>query len=343
MHLNLPLSLLALLPLTSALYTPKGSSCSVQCGTKAQNFTGTSELVCLDTAYSDTSTGQTYKSCVNCLSNSTYYNSTSDFNGNSDQWWFLWHLKYIQQYCLIDTPQTSAASNCNSKCSGLKSVLDTSWIYSGAQPQYGYCEWNSSSYKTYAGDCATCLKEQSGGVVIGNAMSTLLEACDGEPNVQDGKMVSVQGDLFATEVVSGSATTSTTSTSTGSAAATTGGSKSTDASVSAATAASAAQSTGNASSGGLSAGAGAGIGVGIAVVAIAAIAGGVFLWLRRRKRASAPAMPDAPPQYLASELGEQAQRPELASAEKTDRKIAEVEAKSTSHFPIQELDATERR
>lgn len=349
----LPYTLLSLLPLTTALYTPRGSSCAVQCGTKAQNFTGTGDLVCLDTAYTDTTKGQTYKSCVDCLGNSTYYNTTASYPSNSDQWWFLWHLKYIQEYCLVDTPQTSAASNCAGECDGLKDVLDTSWLYEGVQPQYGYCSWNGSEYKSYAGDCATCLKGQVGGVVIGNAMSTLLGACDSQPMVQSGGMVEVQGDLFATEVVTSttssataSRTSSATSTGTSSTSelAVTGTSSGSAAATTSAVAQSSGASSNNAeSSGGLSAGAGAGIGIGIAIVVIAAIAGAVFLWLRRRKqRRGAQAIPDAPPRYLASELGDQSRRTELASGEKPAPKIVEVEARN-GRFPMQELDATGSR
>lgn len=87
MYLGIALG--ALFSLSSALYTPKGSSCAVACGTKAQNFTGTGDLVCLDTAYDDNTKGVLFKQCISCLSNSTYINDAVSYNGNSDQYWYL--------------------------------------------------------------------------------------------------------------------------------------------------------------------------------------------------------------------------------------------------------------
>lgn len=87
-------SALLLLPTVSfALYAPKGSPCAVECATKSANFTGTGDLVCQDTAYSDDSKGITLKSCISCLSKSDYVNSSSPTNGNSDQWWYLCTLR----------------------------------------------------------------------------------------------------------------------------------------------------------------------------------------------------------------------------------------------------------
>lgn len=87
MYFALPV--LALVALTNALYTPKGSACSVQCGTKAQNFTGVGDLVCLDTAYEDNSKGVLLKGCISCLSTSAFVNTSVSYNGNSDQYWYL--------------------------------------------------------------------------------------------------------------------------------------------------------------------------------------------------------------------------------------------------------------
>lgn len=89
MHLIILQVLATWLSLTDALYTPKGSFCGVACGTKAQNFTGTGDLVCLDTAYNDDTKGVLFKGCVECLGNSTYINDTASYLGNSDQYWYL--------------------------------------------------------------------------------------------------------------------------------------------------------------------------------------------------------------------------------------------------------------
>lgn len=342
MHIRVLFALAgAILPVpSSGLYTPKGSSCTVQCGTNSQNFTGTSDLVCLDTAYTDTSKGQVLKSCISCLENSTFYSSSAP--GMSDQWWFLWHIKYVQQYCLIDTPQTSAASNCASKCNSLKDVLDTSWIYSGVQPQYGYCSWNSSEYTKNAGNCASCLQGQEGGVVIGNFAETLNGACADKPLASSGQMVSVKGDLFASTggAANTSASASSSSPTSASATSTATSTSSSTGSPGTGSAASASASASGQSQG-LSTGAKAGIGIGVALGVIALAGIGALFFVRRKRDAAAPDDGFAKPPAYTQELQSGAQTAIPDAVEKGGRMISEVDA--TSHPPPQELEATERR
>ncbi|KAK5072005.1 hypothetical protein LTR51_006489 [Lithohypha guttulata] len=328
-----------LLPYVNALYTPKGSACAVECGTKAQNFTGTGDLVCLDTAYSDTSKGVTLKSCISCLSNSTYVNDTVSFDGNADQYWFLWHMKYVQQYCLIDTPQTSAASNCAAKCNLAEDAMKTSWIYNGVQNQYNYCNWNSSQYTQYAGDCAQCLQGQENGVIIGNFADTMYRACEKKPDIANGQLVTTARALFdsATLDIATATQTQTGTSANATAVATTGATT---------TAASPEQSpTQSSSRHGLSTGAAAGVGVGIGI-ALAALVGGVIFCIRRRRKAAGTVrMSDgdkvSPPQYAAQELDSGTYRSELSAGGKGQEKPFLVEA-GDGRLPAQELDASGR-
>lgn len=106
--MHLIVAFAAFVALSTALYTPKGSSCTIECGTAAQNFTGTGDLVCLDTAYDDTTKGVLLKQCVKCLSASTYVNAAS-YNGNSDQYWYLCMLP--PHTLLLTTDNNQGISN----------------------------------------------------------------------------------------------------------------------------------------------------------------------------------------------------------------------------------------
>lgn len=105
MHLRVLQVFAIWLSLTNALYTPKGSFCGVACGTKARNFTGTSDLVCLDTAYNDDTKGVLFKGCIECLGNSTYFNESASYLGNSDQYWYLCMSFPVCLFSLADTVQ----------------------------------------------------------------------------------------------------------------------------------------------------------------------------------------------------------------------------------------------
>lgn len=82
-------ALSVLLRYAHALYTPRGSACAIECATNSANFTGVNDLVCLDNAYTDSTHGVTLRTCIECLSTSTYVNSSLNSHGNSDQWWYL--------------------------------------------------------------------------------------------------------------------------------------------------------------------------------------------------------------------------------------------------------------
>lgn len=78
------------------------------------------------------------------------------------------HLKYTQQYCLFDSAATQI-SDCAVQCSPLQSVLTTLWgNTSPPRFLYDYCDANSEVYPNYAPDCATCLRNRTGTVVLGN-------------------------------------------------------------------------------------------------------------------------------------------------------------------------------
>jgi hypothetical protein len=171
-HLSLLAGLLSLLPSTStALHIGASSPCYTACD--GGSLTETKHLSCLDAAYdtsSGTAAGQQMRECLTCTERSDYANASDTA---TDQYWFMFHLKYTQQYCLFDSAATQI-SDCAVQCSPLQSVLTTLW--GGTTPPrflYEYCDANSEVYPNYAPDCATCLRNRTGTVILGNCKSTL--------------------------------------------------------------------------------------------------------------------------------------------------------------------------
>ena len=171
MHSNSLLSLLPatfillqyLLP-TTALRVGTSSPCYDTCDGKTN--TETQHLSCIDAAYdpaSGTAGGKRMRQCLPCLEKSTYANKT---DSETDQYWFMFHLKYTQQYCLFDGKQIS---DCATECAPLSGPLRNLWGDT-TPPQFlwDYCDETSGIYPSYAGECAACLKARSGTVVLAN-------------------------------------------------------------------------------------------------------------------------------------------------------------------------------
>lgn len=222
----------------------------------------------------------------------------------------------------------------------MKDVLDVSWIYRGAQAQYAYCDWNSSQYTNFGEDCAICLQEQEGGVIIGNFADTMLNACASQPLAANGEIVSTARDLFnSATIASTSGTSSSTSASASSAnSATTTAGNSAISTVSSVSSPTISPSNAAESGGGLSPGASIGLGVGIGIVGLAAVIGVVFFVWRKRSVSGSSAASDTilPPHHLAQEIGV---HPDPIEADnKAKLSISEMEARNT--WPVQELEAT---
>ena len=195
------------------------------------------------------------------------------------------NMKYSLEYCLFQSGNSSTPNlpSCSSVCAPLYPVLTTSWFATPRPGTYEYCTQNGSAFKQSGYDCASCLREDSGSVILGNYIRTMLNACDKKPQASKGQTINVGRGVFnSATIAQGPATTASAVPSTTSAyrpsAATT-----TSAPAANATAAAAASSASSSGGSGLSTGAAAGIGVACGVLALAAL--GVLVWfvMRRRK------------------------------------------------------------
>ncbi|ETN42692.1 uncharacterized protein HMPREF1541_01850 [Cyphellophora europaea CBS 101466] len=284
---------------TLSLHIGKASPCYDQCD--GGSLTVTQDLSCLDAAYDETSgtaAGKQMRECLTCTETSDYANSSDTA---TDQYWFMFHLKYTQQYCLFDA-SANQIDDCATECSPLQSVLTTLWgDTTPPRYLYDYCDATSGVYPNYAPDCAACLKNRTGTVILGNFMDTMYSACATQPNVTtDGELFEIRaanGDLFDTQTESASEQSAPTATDssasvpsssasqTGSAADEAASNGSSGSSSSSDSANSSSSSSSSDDDSGLSTGATAGIAVGCTIIGIGAIAGLVFLIMRRRRAA----------------------------------------------------------
>jgi hypothetical protein len=154
-----------LLSLTTALHIGDASPCYSACN--GDDLTVTSDLSCLDQAYDTsigTSQGKIMRTCLECTEKSTYSNAS---DSETDQYWFMFHLKYTQQFCLFD--ESAAVDACGTQCAPLEPVLTFLWANTDPPLRlYEYCSQTSDVYPEYAPDCAACLKNRTGTVVLGN-------------------------------------------------------------------------------------------------------------------------------------------------------------------------------
>ncbi|PYH36307.1 uncharacterized protein BO87DRAFT_453278 [Aspergillus neoniger CBS 115656] len=108
-------------PPATALYVSEGSPCWDVCNDPTN--TTTSEIVCMDAAYNDTTTGKNFKDCVSCALNSTY---TDPSGLVTDVDWGLYNLRYAFSACVYGYPAgvDSVSSQCLVSCQGLDSAIE---------------------------------------------------------------------------------------------------------------------------------------------------------------------------------------------------------------------------
>lgn len=128
-----------------ALEVVTGSQCFGSCGGGGK---ATTDLVCNDDDYTSTVFGQKMAGCLSCESTSLAINISMSNGGTTDEYWFMFNMKYTLQTCVIDTNTKSAAvQTCQADCLPLEPVLDTLWLATTPfANQYDYCSLNSGSF-----------------------------------------------------------------------------------------------------------------------------------------------------------------------------------------------------
>ncbi|KAG9246245.1 hypothetical protein BJ878DRAFT_574210 [Calycina marina] len=161
--------------------------------------TTASDVVCLDLAYTTTGIGEKYQACVSCLQD-----STSSNNGENDQAWFLYNLRYTLSACLFEfdnaTEAEPAVCSDSDYCGHLQGAIEYKLqLESGASP-YEFCGTDDNSFLgAYNEKCVNCLKSSSDEKYLANFMIALQAGCVQKP--PSGTLIGLDGTVFSTNFV----------------------------------------------------------------------------------------------------------------------------------------------
>jgi hypothetical protein len=110
-HTMRPLSsslAILIIPVAQALLVvPSSPQCADLCG-NALGSTSGSEMTCDDASYASSLGGATFKACLACELNSTYYDSKTK---QSDLDFAIYNFRYALSWCLFGFDNNTATSN----------------------------------------------------------------------------------------------------------------------------------------------------------------------------------------------------------------------------------------
>lgn len=155
----------------------QGSPCYDVCD--GEHATSSGDVVCTDDDFMNTNKGKQLQQCVSCLETSSFQNgwmtdpifflcekdSMIEFTGRDSH--TTDHLSFIQQTCLSGEPG-KPISDCSDHCSNTTSSFSNIGGMGFFQSPFSYCSINSYAYESTAANCASCLQNQAGTVILGN-------------------------------------------------------------------------------------------------------------------------------------------------------------------------------
>jgi hypothetical protein len=157
------------------LVEPASPQCADLCGNSLASTSG-AEMTCNDAGYATSTYGATYKACVACELNSTYYEPGTQL---SDLHWAIYNMRYALSWCLfgfdnntgIETPcltryvackyiqigVTNANLVCSFSCQPLTSAFEYDGLNSNAS-SYSFCPIFTTNAASIP-KCSSCLQQ----------------------------------------------------------------------------------------------------------------------------------------------------------------------------------------
>jgi hypothetical protein len=201
---------MAILPVISVLvfaqqalalkYTP-GSPCASVCqddlsqdvsNLNIPNMSG-SDITCVNTDTNNTPEGQRFKTCIDCLQNSTSVESDQN-----DQELFLYNLRYALDSCLFDfsnaTDAVSTPCSTDLSCGPLQAALEYDNL-SDTGISYGYCSADTNAFLgSFLPKCISCLQDSIEESYLSNYLIALQAGCLQQPPA--GTLIGLDSYLF---------------------------------------------------------------------------------------------------------------------------------------------------
>ncbi|KAI8958640.1 hypothetical protein F5Y11DRAFT_31912 [Daldinia sp. FL1419] len=174
-----------------ALMVADGSPCGTKCGNVLSSTTD-DMIVCEDSAYSATSSGQVYQACVGCESTSSYATPNGAQN-KSDLQYMLYNMRYAVNLCLFD----AATNPCITSfaCGNIQQAIQYGNLTSSSSI-YGYCDkWTDYNLDK----CHDCLASSPNSNYLSNYISILDGAC--RLRLEPPATLPLQGNIFSTDLV----------------------------------------------------------------------------------------------------------------------------------------------
>lgn len=171
--------------------------------------TYTSDIVCTDTAYRNTTAGQKFESCVSCLQSSTANTTTEN-----DQEWFLYNVRFAFNTCLFTSPNApvnasanasvvasqpfSSSCSASSVCGPLAMALAAGTQEPSIATRYEYCGTDNTTFGGGGSSfdtCLSCLRENPDQLYLANQLIALEAGCIQQP--KPGTLLSLNGTIFS--------------------------------------------------------------------------------------------------------------------------------------------------
>lgn len=172
-------ALLLLTTTTHALQVTPGSPCAALCidgpdldpFSASSSSTNASDIVCQDSLYANSDTGEKFKSCLECLQKSDKTNGTE-----ADNYWLLYNLRHALGTCLYGFGDEDKVINSpciiSWACEPLEDAILAGDLDAGdasGDDALGYCSaGNGSLFGSTLRSCIDCLKSSSDETYLGN-------------------------------------------------------------------------------------------------------------------------------------------------------------------------------
>ncbi|KAI3401059.1 hypothetical protein diail_770 [Diaporthe ilicicola] len=195
---------LALPFLISALQVTPNSPCSSVCidssglDSSDPNSSNTlpSDIVCQDAQFTSTQHGSKWKQCMTCLQNSTFTQGEE-----SDQYWFIYNLRYSFDFCVFGfLDGTGSGSNpceTSSACGALRTAMENGNL-STTDPEFGYCDDGAVTGEFFS-SCLNCVASGGDTQYVANALVALEAGCLQKPNAED--VLGLSASVFANRTI----------------------------------------------------------------------------------------------------------------------------------------------
>ncbi|KAJ6438545.1 LPXTG-domain-containing protein [Purpureocillium lavendulum] len=184
----------------------------IVCEDRQMNVDGTKQQQSSSSS-SSSSVGMRFRQCMACLERSAF-----EQDGESDQQWFLYNMRYAVDFCVFGFPNgTGAGSNpclTSEACGRLARALEDGIIITASSNSstnstdaYSYCDVDKGAMRSkYLDACLQCVRADGKHRYLSNFLVALDAACRQKPS--RGLILGLNDTIFANTSVEGTAPSS---------------------------------------------------------------------------------------------------------------------------------------